>query len=112
MKEFASIEEFKAQYTGEWSPSDGHWLGMDFLYNGAEYRFCTGSMYNASNTILEDGREAVFGLYRRNETGNRYDYSLLAEFSTIEDALACTSIGGKRFDSIIFDDNTIIIGQD
>ena len=23
-------EQFLSQYTGEWSPSDGHWFGLDF----------------------------------------------------------------------------------
>ena len=86
--EYNSLEEFKAQYTGVWDPSDGHWFGLDFIYKGKEYRFNTGSMYSESNTILEDGREASFGLYKKNnasQSGN--EYTLLAEFATIEEAL-------------------------
>ena len=34
-------EQFLSQYTGEWSPSDGHWFGLDFGWRGQEYRFQT-----------------------------------------------------------------------
>ena len=60
--EYTSLDQFTSQYTGEWSPYEGHWYGLDFLYKGKEYRFNTGSMFNSENTILKDGREAVFGL--------------------------------------------------
>ena len=59
--EFTSVEQFKAQYTGVWDPSDNHWLGIDFIYHGIEYRFNTGSMYSSRNTILPEGKESLFG---------------------------------------------------
>ncbi len=111
--EYNSLEEFMTQYTGVWNPSEGHWFGLDFIFRGTEYRFNTGSMYFDSNTILEDGREAVFGLYKKNTaspTGNEYD--LLDEFATIEEALSSTCIDGIRFDKIITDPNTELVGQD
>ena len=111
--EYNSLEEFKAQYTGVWNPSEGHWFGLDFIYKGKEYRFNTGSMYSESNTILEDGREASFGLYKKNnasQSGN--EYTLLAEFATIEEALSSTCIDGIRFDEIIKDPDTELVGQD
>ena len=52
--EFTSVEQFKAQYIGIWGPSDNHWLGLDFIYHGIEYRFNTGSMYSSRNTILPE----------------------------------------------------------
>lgn len=55
-------EQFLSQYTGEWSPSDGHWFGLDFGWRGQEYRFQTDSMYHPTNTVLPDGREARFGV--------------------------------------------------
>lgn len=55
-------EQFLSQYTGEWSPSDGHWFGLDFCWRGQEYRFQTDSMYHPANTVLPDGREARFGV--------------------------------------------------
>ena len=45
-------EQFLSQYTGEWSPSDGHWFGLDFGWRGQEYRFQTDSMYHPANTVL------------------------------------------------------------
>ena len=111
--EFSSLEEFKSQYIGVWEPSEGHWFGLDFIFKGTEYRFNTGSMYSGSNTILEDGREAIFGLYKRRKsplTGKEYD--LLAEFATIEEALSSTCIDGIRFDEIIIDPDTALVGQD
>lgn len=29
-------EQFLFQYTGEWSPSDGHWFGLDFGWRGQD----------------------------------------------------------------------------
>ena len=58
-------EQFLSQYTGEWSPSDGHWFGLDFGWRGQEYRFQTDSMYHPANTVLPDGREARFGVYKK-----------------------------------------------
>lgn len=111
--EYHSLEEFKSQYIGVWEPSDGHWFGLDFSYRGVEYRFNTGSMYGMNNTILADGREAVFGLYRKNtdrraETG----YLLLEEFATMDDALRSRCIEGVPFGEVIMDDDTELLGQD
>lgn len=61
-------EQFLSQYTGEWSPSDGHWFGLDFGWRGQEYRFQTDSMYHPVNTILPDGREARFGVYKNDSS--------------------------------------------
>lgn len=113
INEYNSIEEFKSQYIGEWGPSDGHWLGLDFIYNGNIYRFNTGSMYEKSNTILPDGREAIFGLYKKNKKKlNGRDYSLLEEFASIDDALQSKCIDGIKFSEVIMADNTELIGQD
>ena len=49
-------EQFLSQYTGEWSPSDGHWFGLDFGWRGQEYRFQTDSMYHPANTVLPQCR--------------------------------------------------------
>ncbi len=111
--EYTSIEEFKTQYTGDWNPSDNHWLGLDFLFNGIEYRFTTGSMYESGNTILPDGREAIFGLYKKGKTEQSdREYILLEEFSTMEDVLESTCIEGIQFSQVIMDDNTELLGQD
>ena len=108
--EYTSLDQFTSQYTGEWSPSEGHWYGLDFLYKGKEYRFNTGSMFNSENTILKDGREAVFGLYLKNLADD--SYILLEEFATINDALESCWIEGKPFKEIIVDGDTELVGQD
>jgi len=108
--EYNTIEEFKSQYTGVWEPSEGHWFGLDFSFNGKEYRLNTGSMFNKQNTILPNGKEAVFGLYQKtDESGG---YSLLEEFATIDDVLASTCIEGIEFRQIIMADETELLGQD
>ena len=113
INEYNSLEEFTSQYIGEWSPSDGHWLGLDFIFRGNEYRFNTGSMYEENNTILPDGREAVFGLYKKNSKRiNGRDYTLLEEFASMDDALKCTCIEGIEFSKVIMDDGTELVGQD
>lgn len=111
--EYTTVEQFKEQYTGVWGPSDNHWYGLDFIYKGKEYRFNTGSMYNSTNTILPDGREALFGLYEKRENSNKNNqYKLLEEFATIDDALSSHCINGIPFYSIIVDENTELVGQD
>lgn len=111
--ELTSLEEFKSQYIGYWDPAEGHWLGLDFSYHGTVYRFNTGSMYNSENTILPDGGEAVYGLYKKNlVSADGREFSLLEEFATIDDALISTCIDGVPFSSVIMDDNTELLGQD
>ncbi len=68
--EYNSLGEFKSRYAGVWNPSDSRWFGLDFSHRGVEYEFNAGSMYESRNTLLADGREAVFELYCKN-TDNR-----------------------------------------
>ncbi len=111
--EYTSIENFKSQYTGIWNPAEGHWLGLDFSYNGSEYRFNTGSMYESENTILPDGREAIYGIYKKNPNGDAdHQYILLEEFASIDEALESECIDGLKFAMVIVDDNTVLLGQD
>ena len=111
--EYGSLDEFRSQYTGVWAPAEGHWLGLDFSYNGNEYRFHTGSMYNTEDTVLPDGQTAVYGLYQKStEKTAVKEYDLLAEFATIDDVLVSTCIGGRPFAEVIMDDDTILLGQD
>ena len=106
--EYSSLEQFTSQYSGEWAPSDGHWFGLDFSWNGKEYRFHTESMYNPENTILPDGSEAIFGLYKK--CGDEYE--LLGEYAEMKDVLESMVICGVPFRKIIFDDETVLLGQD
>jgi hypothetical protein len=110
--EYTSIEDFTSQYTGVWAPSEGHWLGLDFMYNGKEYRFHTGSMYDTDPSVLPDGREAMFGLYQKCGRNGPHDYILLEEFASIDDVLNSTCIEGKPFKEIIVEDSTELLGQD
>lgn len=111
--EYKSLNEFRSQYIGVWDPSNGHWLGLDFLYKGNEYRFQTGSMYAGEDTIFPDGRRAIYGIYRKNNDINEdQEYNLLAEFATMDEVLLCTCIDGRAFAEIIMDDATELLGQD
>lgn len=113
INEYNSLEEFTSQYIGEWAPSENHWFGLDFSYNGTEYRFNTGSMYEQQDTVLPNGKKALFGLYRKsNEPKSKKEYTLLEEFANMNDALNSTCIEGIAFKKIIMDDNTEILGQD
>ena len=108
--EYNTIEDFTSQYIGEWNPSEGHWFGLDFSYHNKEYRFHTGSMYNSEDTILADGREAVFGLYVKNNNVDKYD--LLEEFATMEEALKSKAIENTLFQDVITAEETELLGQD
>lgn len=111
--EFNSLEDFTSQYIGVWAPSEGHWFGLDFSYNDVEYRFNTGSMYEEQNSVLTNGKDAVFGLYLKNNNPKlKKEYILLGEFADMEDALNSTCIDGVAFRDIIMDDETELLGQD
>lgn len=110
---YSTLEEFRSQYIGVWNPSEGHWFGLDFVYMGQEYRFNTGSMYSKSNTVLPDGREALYGLYKKNIPSiSGQEYTLLGEFATMDDALNSDCIVGIKFRDIIIDPDTELMGQD
>lgn len=110
--EYNSLEAFTSQYVGVWGPSDGHWLSLEFSYQGKDYRFATDSMHNPENTILPDGRESKFDLYEMFKTEESIDYTLLEEYATMEDGLESTIIGNRPFSEVIMDDDTEILGQD
>lgn len=111
--EYNSLEEFTSQYIGEWGPSDGHWLGLDFEYKGYEWRFQTYPMYK-KESYLPDGREAIFGIYKKisEPTSDGHEYELLAEFATMEEVLKSTVICNVPFEKVIMDDDTELLGQD
>lgn len=113
INEYNSLEEFTSEYTGVWSPSSGHWFGLDFRFNGVTYRLHTGPMYKDEETVLPDGREAVFGLYRLiNVTGTDYQYTLLGKYADMNDLLESTVVEGRKFRDIIMDDMTEMLGKD
>ena len=114
INEYKSLEEFTSEYVGVWGPSDQHWLGLDFSYHGTEYRLHTGTMYSKTNTILPDGREALFGLYKRIEPIEPaiYKYELLGEYADMHDLLESRVIEGRPFSEVIMDDSTELLGQD
>ena len=114
--EFDSIEQVKAMYVGVWRPSDGHWFGLDFLYNGQEYRIHTGTMYGDHDNVV-DGVVKQFGLYQKTDLPdekypdiNKYD--LLFEFSAFEELLTQATIDGESLETIIMEDDTEMLGQD
>lgn len=117
INEYQSLDEFISQYTGIWGPSEGHWLGLDFSFAGNEYRLQTGSMYETNDTILADGRIAVFGLYiKQPVVGLRNqdmpEYVCLGEYADMNDLLSSVVIEGKPFRDVIMDDMTELLGQD
>ena len=113
INEYNSLQEFTDEYVGEWNPSKGHRLGLDFKYNGVVYRLHTGAMYNKYDTVLEDGRTALFGVYRRctDESAPR-DYVLIGEYADMDDLLDKCFIEGRKFREVIMDDNTEMLGKD
>ena len=99
INEYNNLDEFISEYIGVWNPSDGHWFGLDFSYNGETYRL---------------GRETMFGLYlhKQKPAGNKYEYALLGKFADMNDLLDSTCICGRRFKDVIMDDSTEILGKD
>ena len=107
--EFAKLKDFTSQYTGTWNPSDGNWYGLDFYYQGNEYRFHTGTMYASEDEVLEDGREVLFGLYLKIDSSS---YTLLAQFATMDEVLESNAIENTPFKKVILDNETELLGQD
>ena len=111
--EFTSIDQFLSQYTGEWGPSDGHWYGLDFSWNGCKYRFHTGAMYESEPLTLPDGRGADFGVYRKldNPVGG-HEYELIGKYATTAEAVKQCIIDGISLAEIIVHPDTELLGQD
>lgn len=109
--EYKSLSEFKSQYIGEWNPSEGKWLGLDFIYKSYDYRLQIGSMFEEKNTILEDGREAMFSLYKMTSPKD-LKYELLGEYADMDDLLKTKVIDDSLFEEIIMADETELVGQD
>jgi len=105
--EYKSLEEFTSQYTGEWNPSEGHWYGLDFIYDGQEYRFHTGCMF-------EGEKNALFSMYIKKMISNTdsIQYRLLCQFDTMDEVLESKVIGNRPFKEVIMDDSTELVGQD
>lgn len=38
INEYQPLEEFTSQHAVEWSPSDGHWFGLEFRFEAHDYR--------------------------------------------------------------------------
>lgn len=113
INEYQSLEEFTSQYTGEWSPSDGHWFGLEFRYESYDYRLHTGIMYENDPKLDSEGREILFGLYAMNlHASEGEQFVRLAFFASMDDLLCYTGIGSRPFREVIMDDSTQILGQD
>lgn len=117
INEYQSLDEFISQYTGVWGPSEGHWLGLDFSFAGCEYRLQTGSMYETNDTILPDGRAAVFGLYKKQTDALAQkqcttEYKCLGVYADMDDLLNSVVIEHRPFREVIMDDMTELLGQD
>jgi len=112
VNEYNTLDEFINEYIGIWNPSEDHWYGLDFKYDDKVYRLHTGSMYNATNTTLKDGRTAIFGLYQVADNSNVKGYVLLGEYADMNDLLESSVIGNRKFKDIIMDDGTEILGKD
>lgn len=105
INEYRMLEEFTAQYTGEWSPSDGHWFGLEFRYEEHEYRLHTGVMYDCDPEHNSKGREILFGLYAMNfHASEGEQFIRLASLASMDDLLCYTGIGNRPFQEVIMDE--------
>lgn len=110
INEYTSIDEFKSEYVGEWNPSEGHWFGLDFLYNGIEYRLHTGYMHKDEQDTFESN-DYLFSVYRKSsDTSN--NYVLLGMFKSMDDLLTSKVINDVSFEDVIMADETELLGQD
>jgi len=115
INEYNQLEQFVNEYTGIWNPSEEHWFGLEFKYKGNIYRLSTGSMFNEQDTILPDGRTAVYGIYILKDISAYPDMTsceLLGEYADMKDLLSSKVIDGIEFCEVIMDDQTEILAKD
>ena len=65
-------------------------------------------MYHPANTVLPDGREARFSMYKKEGSA----YALIGEYATLQEALAQCRIQGMTLGNILEDESTELLGQD
>lgn len=113
LNEYTSLSEFTNQYIGVWGPSDDHWFGLEFRYNGKDYRLHTGTIHEDDPVVTKDGHEVMFSLYgiQRNTVGHD-EFSRIESFASMDDLLKSRCIDNLEFSSIIMDDSTEILAQD
>ena len=71
-------------------------------------------MCHSKCTILAEGDVAIFGGDRFSaiKDSKGHEYSLIGEYSDMENLLNNCTIDGIKFRDIIMDDNTQMIGKD
>ncbi len=109
--EYSSLNEFMSQYCGIWAPSEEKWFGLDFSWNGRQYRLHTGLMYDNEASTLPDGRTILFGLYEKTNESDS-EYHLIKQFASMDELLASRCIEDRLFSDVIMDDDTELLGQD
>lgn len=91
-------------------------IGTDSIFHIMERNtgYIHGSMYNSEDSMLSDGRVALFGIYKKREC--KFDscnqYELLGEYADMHDLLESRVIEGRPFSEVIMDDYTELLGQD
>ena len=109
---YLSVEQFKSEFTGVWSPSDNLWTALDFTYGEKGYRLDTGWMYGSEPKKTRDGKDAVFYVYDKTEKYGWCDddpdkplFVFHDCYATIDDVLEKFTIDGKKFKDIILEDD-------
>lgn len=113
---YTSVEQFKSEFTGVWSPSDNLWTAIDFTFGDKGYRMDTGRMYNTEPEKTKDGEGAVFYIYNKREKYEWYDgnpknplFIYDSCYATLDDVLEKFKIDGRKFKDIILDDDFGIV---
>jgi|GEM_PF-151364 len=107
---YNSVEEFKKEFTGQWSPSDGLFLTLDFGYGDKGYILNTGTIYGNEPEKTANGEKAMFYFYEKRDKYESFDIDDKNPlciykncFSTIDEAMENIEIDDKKFKDIILD---------
>lgn len=115
-EKYSSIEQFRNEFTSQWSPSNDLFLSLDFAYKENGYRMDTGRMYGTEPKMTPDNKEAVFYFYKNREKYGWNDtdeknplFTFLSCYASINDALDNFEIDGKKLKELIFDKDFEIV---
>lgn len=109
---YQALEGFTSQYTMEFSPSDGHWFGLEFCYESQDYRLHTEIMRKDDPERDFKGREILFRSYAMNlQAKEGKQFTCFASFASMDELLCYTRIGNRPFRKVIIDKSTQIFRQ-
>lgn len=108
INEYNSLDEFIDEYgSGEWNPSLGHYIGIEFKYKNKSYRMCC----EPNQGYSKEEAKAPFHVYQIIDI-DKSEYLTIGMYSSLQEVLNNCLIDGVLFKDVIMDDSTYIDSKD